>query len=332
MAVLSGPGTRCGSPYIPTAAEPPGRPPNETSSQSQLPEFVTSPEAREVTSRTNQPAHLHCQVANLGDRSVSWLRARDLHILTTGLFTFTTDKRFVAFNTGTTWTLKLLAPRVNDSGAYLCQVSTEPRISQSFTLTVKESRAYIASNRELFVKAGSSISLSCTLTHNISQLYWLHNGSVIHYTGEGWGGRYWLHIGSVIHYTGEGWGAIIHYTGEGWGGRYWLHIGSVIHYTGEGWGAIIHYTAWSQEDQPVGLGRVVATTAGRTSSLLVSRAGLTDSGQYTCQPTDAEADHVMVHVLTGEHPAAMQHGSASPARSAVLLTSALLMTTAVCVR
>ncbi|XP_043240999.1 obscurin-like protein 1, partial [Amphibalanus amphitrite] len=260
------------SPYIPTAAEPPGRPPNETSSQSQLPEFVTSPEAREVTSRTNQPAHLHCQVANLGDRSVSWLRARDLHILTTGLFTFTTDKRFVAFNTGTTWTLKLLAPRVNDSGAYLCQVSTEPRISQSFTLIVKESRAYIASNRELFVKAGSSISLSCTLTHNISQLYWLHNGSVI------------------------------------------------------------HYTAWSQEDQPVGLGRVVATTAGRTSSLLVSRAGLTDSGQYTCQPTDAEADHVMVHVLTGEHPAAMQHGSASPARSAVLLTSALLMTTAVCVR
>ena len=33
------------------------------------------------------------------------------------------------------------------------------------------------------MKAGSTISLSCTLTHNISQLYWLHNGSVIHYTG-----------------------------------------------------------------------------------------------------------------------------------------------------
>ena len=58
--------------------------------------------------------------------------------------------------------------------------------------------------------------------------------------------------------------------------------------------------AWPQEDQPLGMGRVVATTAGRTSSLLVARAGLTDSGEYTCQPTDAEADHVMVHVLTGQ--------------------------------
>ncbi|XP_037082301.1 zwei Ig domain protein zig-8-like [Pollicipes pollicipes] len=199
---------------------------------------MTSPEARTVTSRVNQPAHLHCRVANLGDRAVSWIRERDLHILTTGLFTYTRDKRFVAFHTGDTWTLKLLGPRVNDSGSYLCQVSTEPRISQHFSLTVRESRAYIASNRELYVKAGSSISLSCTLTHNISQLYWLHNGSVIHYTG------------------------------------------------------------WPQEDQPLGLGRIVASTAGRTSSVLVHRAGLTDSGLYTCQPTDAQADQVTVHVLT----------------------------------
>ena len=58
--------------------------------------------------------------------------------------------------------------------------------------------------------------------------------------------------------------------------------------------------AWPQEDQPLGLGRVVAVTSGRTSSLQVTRAGLTDSGRYTCQPTDAEADQVMVHVLTGQ--------------------------------
>ena len=68
---------------------------------------------------------------------VSWIRARDLHILTTGLFTFTKDMRFVAFNTNDTWTLKLLGPRVSDSGRYLCQVSTEPRISQTFELTVR---------------------------------------------------------------------------------------------------------------------------------------------------------------------------------------------------
>ena len=85
---------------------------------------------------------------------MSWIRARDLHILTTGLFTFTTDKRFVAFNTGTTWTLKLLGPRVNDSGSYLCQVSTEPRISQSFTLTVRGGSAASVVGRRT-VKGGS---------------------------------------------------------------------------------------------------------------------------------------------------------------------------------
>lgn len=66
------------------------------------------------------------------------MRKSDLHILTVGTFTYTTDKRFQALHADGTqeWTLKVLAPTLEDSGVYECQVSTEPKISQPFNLSV----------------------------------------------------------------------------------------------------------------------------------------------------------------------------------------------------
>ncbi|XP_045127845.1 lachesin-like isoform X2 [Portunus trituberculatus] len=45
-----------------------------------------------------------------------------------------------------------------------------------------------------------------------------------------------------------------------------------------------------------------------TSTLQVARVKKTDAGTYTCQPHLATPANVTVHVVTGEHPAAMQHG------------------------
>ncbi|KAI5722236.1 hypothetical protein M8J76_005742 [Diaphorina citri] len=53
------------------------------------------------------------------------------------------------------------------------------------------------------------------------------------------------------------------------------------------------------------------TEKGTTSKLLVTKATLTDSGNYTCIPSNASPASVYVHVLNGEHPAAMQHGGVS---------------------
>ena len=66
------------------------------------------------------------------------MRRRDLHILTVGMFTYTTDKRFRALHSDGTqeWTLKVLAATEADSGVYECQVSTEPKMSMSFSLQV----------------------------------------------------------------------------------------------------------------------------------------------------------------------------------------------------
>ncbi|KAK7573970.1 hypothetical protein V9T40_011161 [Parthenolecanium corni] len=60
------------------------------------------------------------------------------------------------------------------------------------------------------------------------------------------------------------------------------------------------------------------TESGTTSKLLITKASLTDSGNYTCMPSNANPASVFVHVLNGEHPAAMQHGEHSA--SSILLT------------
>lgn len=69
---------------------------------------------------------------------VSWIRQRDLHILTVGILTYTNDQRFQSLHSDGTdeWTLKISSPQERDSGAYECQVSTEPKMSLAFKLNV----------------------------------------------------------------------------------------------------------------------------------------------------------------------------------------------------
>lgn len=93
---------------------------------------------REVVASVGQVAYLHCRVYNIGDRAVSWIRKRDLHILTIGIMTYTNDQRYQAEHTdgSNDWTLKVLSPQPRDTGIYECQVSTEPKISLAYRLNV----------------------------------------------------------------------------------------------------------------------------------------------------------------------------------------------------
>jgi Immunoglobulin I-set domain len=69
---------------------------------------------------------------------VSWIRKRDLHILTVGILTYTNDQRFQSLHSDGSdeWTLRISSPQTRDSGVYECQVSTEPKISSAFRLSV----------------------------------------------------------------------------------------------------------------------------------------------------------------------------------------------------
>lgn len=69
---------------------------------------------------------------------MSWIRKRDLHIMTIGILTYTNDQRYQAIHTegSDEWSLRVTSPQPRDSGVYECQVSTEPKISQAYRLNV----------------------------------------------------------------------------------------------------------------------------------------------------------------------------------------------------
>ncbi|XP_068081540.1 neuronal growth regulator 1 [Anabrus simplex] len=78
------------------------------------------------------------------------------------------------------------------------------------------------------------------------------------------------------------------------------------------------YVFWYHEDRMINYDkeRGVAVHNNKTSSTLVmAQAQKVDSGNYTCVPSNARPASITVHVLNGEKPAAMQHGSRSSAPS-----------------
>ncbi|XP_042216186.1 hemicentin-1-like [Homarus americanus] len=133
-----------------------------------------------ITVMEGEPAALPCVVTKLRGRSVSWIRQRDLHVISANDLTFTSDDRFkvVIDNTSSSYTLEVAAALRNDSGVYECQVNTRPKLSRPVSLTVHVPAAKIPGPSELFIRSGSTLVLSCTaLLHPsaISTVDWLHN-------------------------------------------------------------------------------------------------------------------------------------------------------------
>jgi hypothetical protein len=66
------------------------------------------------------------------------VRHRDIHLLTVGRYTYTSDQRFEAIHSPHTedWTLRIRYPQRKDSGIYECQISTTPPVGHPVYLTV----------------------------------------------------------------------------------------------------------------------------------------------------------------------------------------------------
>lgn len=69
---------------------------------------------------------------------VSWIRKRDLHILTSMSVTYTSDERFTIVGNPATddWNLRIDYVQPRDAGVYECQVNTEPKIHRAVALKV----------------------------------------------------------------------------------------------------------------------------------------------------------------------------------------------------
>lgn len=120
-----------------SSGEPPSRPTAYWDDPHFRPRFDNSTE-RNVTAQLGKSAFLHCKIRQLGDRTVSWVRQRDLHILTVGTYTYTSDQRFhsIHLEGSEDWTLEIRYTQKWDAGVYECQVSTEPKMSLNISLSV----------------------------------------------------------------------------------------------------------------------------------------------------------------------------------------------------
>ncbi|GAB0088947.1 Ig-like domain-containing protein [Sergentomyia squamirostris] len=153
------------------------------------PPYFDDTTPREVTAAAGYPAMLRCRVRNIGDRAISWIRRRDLHILAIGIMTYINDPRFQAEHSegSDDWTLKLNPARPADSGVYECQISIDPKISLGIHLNVIASRAKIIGSREMFVRRGSDVNLTCLVDAPPApiELHWARNGRPLDFSRRG---------------------------------------------------------------------------------------------------------------------------------------------------
>ncbi|XP_039148700.1 uncharacterized protein LOC120284921 isoform X4 [Drosophila simulans] len=83
------------------------------------PYFDTSA-TKNVTSLVGITGHLNCRIKNLGNKTVSWIRHRDLHLLTVSESTYTSDQRFTSIYNKQTgdWSLQYSASAVISGGGH----------------------------------------------------------------------------------------------------------------------------------------------------------------------------------------------------------------------
>jgi len=83
---------------------------------------------QDVLGIVGQTAYLTCRVFDRTNKTISWIRHADLHILTVGRYTYTADNRYQSIYNPTTdeWILQIKYLQKRDSGMYECQVSTQP--------------------------------------------------------------------------------------------------------------------------------------------------------------------------------------------------------------
>ncbi|XP_049821329.1 zwei Ig domain protein zig-8 isoform X2 [Aethina tumida] len=236
---------------------------------------------REVDATVGQTLLLPCTVKNLGDKVVSWIRSKDLHILTSGRHTFSSDSRFESVHSsssGDFWGLRIRGVHISDTGQYECQVNTDPKMSLAIYLNVQVSGAHrpgtsdskwvsqalIKGPREVYVQDGSPVTFTC----EISPLSVASLQSGAH-------GFFFSSRPKVR----------------------WLHDARELA---------------SSEDN--GKGIVITSAYTEDSMRLISTIHLPsvtwrDSGQYTCMQPSTKDDKVQLTVIEGEHSEAMQRDS-----------------------
>lgn len=143
----------------------------------------------DVNVNVGDVAYMPCRFPQLSPlHQVSWIRRWDWHILSTGLYTYTSDMRFNVLHTegSDDWTLQLKFVHTRDNGTYECQMSTGTGVlSQYVNLHVNKPRAVIRGPQELHVQVGDTITLVCIIQQSKPPfVFWYHGENMVNYEGD----------------------------------------------------------------------------------------------------------------------------------------------------
>lgn len=147
-----------------------------------------------VTVQLGATAYLHCRVRSPGERmtgtdQISWVRRRDWHILSSGMFTYTNDERFQILHSegSDDWTLQIKYVQKRDNGTYECQVSGSAGLISHFVnlqIVIPEAHIQGSGSGEHHVDKGSIINLVCIIDKSPTPpqyVFWYHNNNMINY-------------------------------------------------------------------------------------------------------------------------------------------------------
>ncbi|CAG9858045.1 unnamed protein product [Phyllotreta striolata] len=233
---------------------------------------------REIHANAGQTLLLPCAVKNLGNKVVSWIRSKDLHILTSGRHTFSSDRRFESVHTdssGDFWGLRIRGALVSDTGQYECQVNTEPKMSLAIKMIVS-----VAGYRSPLEEQSDSKWVSRALIKGPSTVY-VPNGSPASLSCE---------ISPFSLQTGV---HRLFFTSTTQPSVRWLHDGEELSSTIANDNVSVE-TEYRDKDQRI------------FSRIRLSAVTMEDSGRYTCMQPSVKPDSVKLVVVEAEHSEAMQ--------------------------
>ncbi|XP_026481533.1 neuronal growth regulator 1-like [Ctenocephalides felis] len=289
-----------------------------------------------VLAQTGSTAQIHCEVNDVGENTVTWIRRRDYHLLTVGLTTYSSDERFFAAygKNAQDVALHVRFARESDAGLYECQISSHPPTSLFAELKLVEAVADIVGGPDKIVKAGSPIRLTCHLRHSTETplyVFWYHGERMINYDLGG---------GVTVKHGKQSSELVIEQADKFHAGNYTcvpsnarpasvnVHIlqsGGVTVKHGKQSSELVieqadkfhagNYTCVPSNARPASVnvhilqsGGVTVKHGKQSSELVIEQADKFHAGNYTCVPSNARPASVNVHILQNEKPAAMQHG------------------------
>ncbi|XP_065583791.1 lachesin-like isoform X2 [Artemia franciscana] len=131
--------------------------------QEQLPEFLEP--VNNVTAPAGRDATFTCVVDKLGDFKVAWIHMNRQMIIAIHSKVITRVPRFsVSYDHQRTWRMTIKSVEVEDRGGYMCQVNSDPLLSQVGYLTVvvpPEIADNVSSPSQVTVREGGKITLTC---------------------------------------------------------------------------------------------------------------------------------------------------------------------------